>query len=430
MTSGTRSHGKQTQEEHSSSTIGNLAADDHSVDDDKVGKNIYPLVAGFLMLVALTIWGGINYLHVLGDFWAYLSSFGSVLPPAKSGILAIGTVVGAVIAIKLVLVMLAQIPVKIIAGPMRGEHKVDAMLKKIGIPIIGLFVAILFEELFARFLFMGVLDRFLPGNIFIWGLVGNTLWALVHLWNYEEREDRHVVRVLPQFISGLFYMFVFVQFGFFWTLIAHFSFNAMLFGIAKRKNGFTDDISYGLYWGVVAAIAGYFFFSSSAALSIVQGWVVGDFIKMAGAGFWDYFLAIVAISAISEFALSIVGYDVRGTSKEEHVGILGYLISVPIMIGLILLGVFLGEKVGASQLSVVLFITLALTVMTKVDTMSALSRIWFNGLIGTFLIVGAIMTLGFSTSFLLLLAYYPILFIPSIIKREAGKFSYGNGKRK
>lgn len=389
----------------------------------KVKESPYPLLAGIVGIIALTIWGGVNYPRLLQNIWAYVYSFGSILPEAESGIPAIATGIAALILIDLSVCFLSGIIVKIAAKPMKHPHKIEEFVHKIGISVSSIFVIILLEELLARALFMGLFAKIFPGGMFFWGIIGNTIWALIHFRNYH-KEDRHLIRVLPQFVSGLIYMFIYSQFGFLWTLIAHFSFNAMLFAMYKRNNGLKDDFIYGLYWLAVSIVGGYFFFKDASALLIVKEWLAGNFAKIEGAGFIDYFLVIVAIGAFSELLLSVLGYDANGISKKQSFRLIDYLFGAVILVGLIFLGLLIGNFFGAAPLSTVLVITVILTIMAKVDTVSALSRIWFDGLISNFLLVSAAVTLGFWAMMLLFLLYFPILILPMIIRRKIGKFSY------
>jgi hypothetical protein len=162
----------------------------------------------------------------------------------------------------------------------------------------------------------------------------------------------------------------------------------------------------------------------------LNGWLAGEFDRVVSASFWDYFLVFVAIGAFSELALSIAGYDIRGIKKKEFVGIVRWILGSALVIGLIFLGVFIGNSLGASPLSIVLAMTIFFTVTASTDTMSALSRTWFDGLVSNFILVSVLITLGFWIGLLLIVAYYPITVIPMILKRKAGQFSYGNGDRR
>src|ERR1051325_7585458 len=89
----------------------------------------------------------------------------------------------------------------------------------------SLFVMVLLEELFARGLFLALLTKipFLagPAAFYVLMLIGNALWSLAHLSNFKEKAERHPVRVLPQFIGGLFLSYVFVKYGLLASTLAH-----------------------------------------------------------------------------------------------------------------------------------------------------------------------------------------------------------------
>jgi hypothetical protein len=61
-----------------------------------------------------------------------------------------------------------------------------------------LHIACFLEELLTRWLFLGAIPYVFglhgPISFYVLFLVGNILWALIHLLNYRDREDRNPLR--------------------------------------------------------------------------------------------------------------------------------------------------------------------------------------------------------------------------------------------
>lgn len=72
-------------------------------------------------------------------------------------------------------------------------------------------------------------------------MIANISFALVHLNNYDDSKDRQYLRVLPQFIGGLFYAYIITAYGFWIAVIMHIAYDVFLFSLIKSqpvKRGF------------------------------------------------------------------------------------------------------------------------------------------------------------------------------------------------
>lgn len=206
-----------------------------------------------------------------------------------------------------------------------GDHSVANMLHNMQVShhFLGMLCMVIVEEAFARWFFLGVLRHIpgLSGPIAFWGLLllGNGLWAMVHLFNFEKEEDRKLMKVLPQFVSGLLFSYVFVKYGFLMAVVVHMGCNSVLFTLHKvEKFGAFDAIGF-LYMAAVAAIA---YENIGFPLSDMLAWVNspeagGRPAALEGWGFWNYFAASIAVSYATNSIAGLMLFDGDGKKKEE-----------------------------------------------------------------------------------------------------------------
>jgi len=153
-----------------------------------------------------------------------------------------------------------------------------------------IFILIILEEGLARYLFLGILPHipFLSGTIAFYGLliVGNGIWALMHLDNYAYSEDRHPLRVLPQFIGGLFLTVIFVKYGLWLAIMTHFAFDSVLFSLDKIQRVSAIDVMISGYTALCCGIAWHLM---NKPITDIGAWF-GPTVQFAlpGWNFWDY----------------------------------------------------------------------------------------------------------------------------------------------
>ena len=138
--------------------------------------------------------GGINL--VLREFPIFILGGVRKITIDHSTFLSMFTVILATVSISLICSMGAGILSNLILGDSHS-HLIEKMLNNLkeGNFFFSLFVLVVAEELFARWFFLGVLTRisFLSSTFmfYILFLIGNGIWSLIHLHNFEE--DRHIL---------------------------------------------------------------------------------------------------------------------------------------------------------------------------------------------------------------------------------------------
>lgn len=154
--------------------------------------------------------------------------------PGNFKFLEVVPIIAAIIVMELLLSILAGIFGSICVGN-GGKNALKSM--KPNNILKTLFIVVVAEELFARWFFLGFManDLNLGNYFYVLLIAGNGIWAWVHLYNYEDPNKRQLIRVLPQFIAGLFFSYVYVKFGLMATILTHFGSNAILFASDKNQ---------------------------------------------------------------------------------------------------------------------------------------------------------------------------------------------------
>lgn len=179
------------------------------------------------------------------------------------------------------------------------------------------FLLITLEEVFARWLFLGVLWPWLGGGVaafYILFLLGNGIWALIHLRNWAD-EDPHPTWVLPQFWGGILLTILYVKHGFAVALLAHFAYDCILFcAMAKQKFDLFDLIHVGL--GVIYVGLGHLFLSQEPS-DALNWFRTRETIALEGWRLWDYIMLPLILAGWSAIVFGLLGYDQSGTSQSS-----------------------------------------------------------------------------------------------------------------
>ena len=266
-----------------------------------------------------------------------------------------------------------------------------------------LFILVIIEELFARWLFLGVLTQisFLSGTFmfYLLFLIGNGIWALIHLDNFKNKKDHHVLRVLPQFVGGIFLTFIFVKYGLLAAILAHFATNAVLFSFHKIHRTTTDDvinIIYATFCGIVS------YWLMTKPLSDISQWFIDEpSFLIPGWEFWDYIKIWVFISSILTVTFGLLLYDQR-KPKEEDLSLTDKILLVLIVIPIVVIfacGVyyFLGMIIESIPYRI-LIIAILLTFLKRDSSGSAMAETFWTGLSSVYIIICIVSALGFINS--------------------------------
>jgi hypothetical protein len=341
--------------------------------------NAFPLVINELSMFATG-----NYRQVAMNHTTFLMMFSVIL---------------AVVAIELPCAAAAAFLQAVILGK-SGKHAVREMFDNMeyGNHFFTFFGIVLLEELFARWFFLGVLTKIsaLSGTIQFYTLffIGNLIWALVHLSNFKETKDWHILRVLPQFVSGGFLTYVFVKYGLLATILAHFAFNAILFATHKLNRVTIVDGIIVAYSAVCAAIS---FWLMDKPISDVLPWFENNpTFVLKGWEFGDYLALSVFLSSIASIIFGLLLYDQKTTENDDTDSpIIASFIGIPVALGLLygmfaLLGCIISDVPFRILVIVILF-----TCLIKSTSGSGISRTFWGALPELYVTVCIVQALGF-----------------------------------
>jgi len=386
----------------------------------------YPLIAGLIVFFLITRFiGHIDHIKILAEVWRYVISGGAELitwPTDVVGqiMLALGyAVIGIPVAV------LANIVATILIGKRRDEYSVFGFFPQ-GRTVNSIFMIILLEELFARQLFQGMLGNWLH-TPFITGLVGNASWASIHVFNWS-KEDRQIGRALPQFVAGLVFMAVYAVGGLWWAVLAHFTYDALLFGMEKREGGWGEEVAWGIYHALLALGTGLVIWGKGIDLSALMPWLQAtETLPQLALTAFQTWLVVTFIDAVAEMVLATIGYDINAAVEGGFGFGIGEIIAVAIAYLNIWIFTTVGRWLGWTPFEVAVAITITGVLATKVDTPSSIARAWFR-LPVRYLLVAIFMTHGFWTVVLMLVGWGLLNIIPTAIRRvtknrESGSYS-------
>ena len=197
------------------------------------------------------------------------------------------------------------------------------------------FVLCFLEEFLARLVCLGgyrYLD--MDSRLFFYAMffIGNGVWAWIHVKNYQDPQDQHWFRTFPQWVSGVFYSYIFVKYGMLAGLLTHFGGNAVLFSLHKvQRTDYKDAILTG-----TAAIYAWFSYSQmDKPLSDLLLWSEENAtFQLPGWTFWDYILAAVFVPAFLRVVFGLLMYDRNDlkTAKWDSFSKLDFVTTVGVVL--------------------------------------------------------------------------------------------------
>jgi len=221
----------------------------------------------------------------------------------------------------------------------------------------GVDVVVFLEELLARGLLFWLPLQLSGYNIvvfYIFWILSNGIWALLHLTNYKE-DKRSLWLVLPQFIGGLFIeSYAFLKFGFWIAYAIHLFYDFILFsmiGHEDLKSSLLRNLpSRVIAMGLGALLIGVASFSFSSFNTAVTQlpyleWLDGNFTNDATTIF-PFIGFLLIMTNIIGLVCDLAGMDEKGilnilrqnssdSSKIRIMWIIGYILSgmlIPILL--------------------------------------------------------------------------------------------------
>jgi len=172
----------------------------------------------------------VDYRKILTEM---LQMFLGRIPPPEHFTLASATLdISALVVINIVVV------IAVMVIPAKAGMKMSIFVDFSSLPIRGINMVVLLEEILARGLLFW-LPLVLSGyNIYVFytfWILSNAVWGGLHLWNYR-KEDRSIKCAVPAFVSGiLVFTYAFFKFGFWASYATHLFYDFILISMFAGK---------------------------------------------------------------------------------------------------------------------------------------------------------------------------------------------------
>ncbi len=324
------------------------------------------------------------------------------IPRGYSSLLVLIPVMFATVALELPVTAVVGMLSHKIAGSHSGGHAVSNTVKwmKVDYHFKTFFITVFLEEVFARWFFLGLLTKipFLSGAgaFYCLLLLGNGVWALVHLSNFEKKSDRNPIRVLAQFVAGIFFSYIFVKYGLLAAVLTHFMSNSILFAMNKVQRFNQIDLLI-IAYSLVCVIASHSLLGRP--LAEIQPWFAAHpTFVLPGWGFWDYLAVSIFIDSFLGLVLCLLAYDRPHTGESKaSTGsfFIAAVIITPLVIGFMYLAYWFLGLFFADVGMRVLALTVLLCFLQESPSMSAVSRLFWSSLPGTYITICIFQALGF-----------------------------------
>ncbi len=378
---------------------------------------IWSVVASFILMIIVAIkWNALGI--AFHEITLLLQGRVHSIPVNNTSFLFMFAIIFATITIELPLTLGLGAITHFLVGETKGGHSIEEMMNKMGYDhhFMKAFISVMEEELTARWIFLGILPKlfpFLSGTIAFYVLffLGNGLWALRHLYNYREERDQQVLRVLPQFVSGVFLTYVFVKYGLLASVLMHFASNAIVLSFHKLQRWSAVDI---LQAGYSAVCVGVSFALIDKPVSDILPWFSNQpTFALPGWEFCDYVKLSVFLGSWSALLLDLLMYDKGDAGQKDESSSNPFYILVGLaVIFAIIYGTFwlLGFVITSVPYRV-LVLAILLSFLQKGSSGSAMARVFWSSLPDAYIAVCIFQAVGFwlSLAYVLIesLLYWP-----------------------
>jgi len=376
----------------------------------------------YIVLLVITFFGGAPYVNVFNEVIQLVT--GNVASISTGGDTMLQTI------ITIVSVVLITLPFAAIAGNLTSgkteSYDSEAMDKMLDKGPMALFSVVALEEIVTRGLFLGLITKVFTGDIDFYAMfiIGNALWAFVHIYNFKDEEEQSIIRVLPQFIAGIAFTYIFVKYGLFAAIMAHYVYNTILLATRKEKMPNSKTFLVFVYY-IVLFVATWFLMSSrEIGMADLSVWLTENITALSGYNFWDYAIVLFAIHSFIGFLATALLLDSVGNNRkvldtlnEEggFVFVLSVFILMMIQVGITLFLNWALSFVVSSLIVRSIVITIALALLADSSSGSALAKATFVKLPSSFFTVAAFLALGFWPAVGLGFIFFMLHYIPNYI---------------
>ena len=401
--------------------------------EDKVNKRddrlaltgLWSALGLTLTLFAITRIGGVHYWEIVSEMFKLFSGNIDVVPTGDQTLLAS--------LLEVIAVVLMTLLFAIVLGAIfsRGakSYDLESLEKLLDKGPWALFLTVVLEELFTRGLFLGILTQILTGERWFYALflLGNGLWAFAHTRNFQDSKDRSPFRVLPQFVAGFSFTYIFVRHGIVAAIFAHYLYDVIVVSLRKEKMPSKATV---LTLGYYIAV-GFVFWSAMKWRNLtffdLSPWVNGDMVPLDDYHFIDYLILLVTVDCIVAIVACLLLLDpvdlektILDKIKDRNIIAFSAVVSMIAAgtAGLILLGNWLLSFMIGSVTIRAIVLTIFQTLQSRTSSGSSLARVTIVTLPAVFLAVSAFTVLGFWPAFGLSMTFFLVNWIPSYLNSD------------
>ncbi len=356
----------------------------------------------YVLTVVLTLIGRAPYGQILKNVFWLVTGRVAEIPANGQGLLGSSLEVMVMVAVTL--------PLAFLFGQLGGKsesYNMEAIQKMLDKGPSAMFAVVVVEEVITRGFFLGLLGGISESHIWFYAMfmVGNALWACIHLFNFMDKDERELIRILPQFIGGIVFTYAFVRFGIWGSIMTHMIYNVVLSSSLKEKMPRLEELGTVVYYAVLLLSAGLLMHHRGLNPWGLEPWLRGQMVPLEGFEFWDYALILISVDAFIGAVATILLLDTQDFDREAFEKLnelkswgfvfglfVAGLVSAALNLGFIKLASWLLPN--ASALVIALTVTLQKTLMTKTSSGSSLARAFTANLLTTYLFVAAVYVLN------------------------------------
>ncbi len=372
------------------------------------------------LLLVFTLTGGVQYGNLLKNIADFLTGNLAAVPKGTQEPMLISVLnIIALLLINGALAFAIGIPV----NKKQKSHNMAALQALLDKGPMPLFTVVFFEELMARGLFLGLGTLIFKGDIafYILFFLGNAIWALIHLTNYTDEKERSILKVIPQFISGLVFTYIFVRYGFFVAILSHFLFNVILMSTSKETMPDRTTVFGLLYYGGIGLILLLVANGQEINLGQIEPWLTNKLVPLDSFGFAQYAVILLLVECATGVLVNVLLLDKMILSKEtEEITSSAWMIIFAslIHIGIILVGNWLLSLIFSDLVTRATVIAVFLCLTTSSYSGSSLTRVCLANIPSTFLVVVATTVLGFWYALGLIMLIVAVGFVPLFVESK------------
>ncbi len=317
----------------------------------------------------------VSYPDILNNFWDFLFMGPDFVEDgSRENALTIFMTVMAINLIDIVLALMIFVFLRKKYAPSNPDKLLEAISKG---PLLILRVVIL-EELFARFLFLGILTQVFTGTtaFYVLMLTGNALWALLHLNNHKDNPNRSIILVLPQFVGGFFLAYLYVRYGLGITILAHFWYDIMIFTLFKKFVPGKSNMYILLYHTVIALVMLGVIIIREISFSNLSSWINGDLVPIGSMTFVEYAILLVFLECLIVVISQVLLLDFAVSQQAKSLITQWWYLPLVVLIqlGIVLGGYHALGYITDSELSRLIVISFAIGVLAISKSGSGMTR--------------------------------------------------------